>query len=50
MTQPTKQVKVIYGDGTTERFIASGFREAMDHANQQARKHNTIVRGFSLVG
>ena len=45
-----RRIKVIYGDGTTERYCVNvSYAEALELARRQARKQGTYVRGFSCV-
>lgn len=45
-----RRIKVIYGDGTTERYYVNvSYAEALELARRQARKQGTYVRGFSCV-
>ena len=45
-----RRIKVIYGDGTTERYCVNvSYAEALELARSQARKQGTYVRGFSCV-
>ena len=45
-----RRIKVIYGDGTIERYCVNvSYAEALELARRQARKQGTYVRGFSCV-
>ena len=45
-----RRIKVIYGDGTTERYCVNvSYAEALELERRQARKQGTYVRGFSCV-
>lgn len=45
-----RRIKVIYGDGTTERYCVNvSYAEALELARRQAQKMGTYVRGFSCV-
>ncbi len=45
-----RRIKVIYGDGTTERYCVNvSYAEDLERARRQARKLGTYVRGFICV-